>query len=128
MGRRRKIMICVTRQKTCERLIKAGQEIAAGRKAQLYVVHVAKTGVNFLGNPDEGEALDYLFQISKEAGAEMTVLRSDHVVDTLVDFSKKKKISTLVLGESPHSNSDRNIIRELEKRLPGIELRVMPHD
>lgn len=89
MGNKLNIMICVTRQKTCERLIKVGKEIAGKGDAQLYAVHVVKRGVNFLGNPDEGEALDYLFQISKEAGAEMTVLRSEDVVDTLLNSPGK---------------------------------------
>jgi len=89
---------------------------------------VAKNGVNFLGNPDEGEALDYLFQVSKEAGAEMTVLRSDRVVDTLVDFARKNNVSIVIMGESPGSrgDGDRNIIQEMEKRLPDLELRVVP--
>jgi K+-sensing histidine kinase KdpD len=126
MVKKYNIMICVTRQKACERLIKAGQEMAVWPNTKLYVVHVAKSGVNFLGNPDEGEALDYLFQVSKEAGAEMTVLRSDRVVDTLVEFAKKNKISAVVLGESPSSDTDRNIIQEMERRLPDLELRIVP--
>jgi len=127
MGNKLNIMICVTRQKTCERLIKVGKEIAGIGDAQLYAVHVVKRGVNFLGNPDEGEALDYLFQISKEAGAEMTVLRSEDVVDTLVEFARKNNISIVVLGESAESNnSERNIINELKRNLPDLEFRVVP--
>lgn len=125
----RNIMICVTRQKACERLIKAGKQMAKGHAdARLYVVHVAKKGENFLGNPDEGEALDYLFEVSKEAGAQMTVLRSDHVVDTLVDFARKNGVSVVVMGESPGSSGDgvRNIIHEMEKCLPDLELKVVP--
>ncbi len=123
------VMICVTRQKACQRLIELGKQIAKGStNAKLYVVHVAKNGVNFLGNPDEGEALDYLFQVSKEAGAEMTVLRSDHVVDTLVDFARKNNVSIVIMGESPGSpgNGDKNIIQDMEKRLPDVELKVVP--
>lgn len=129
MANERNVMICVTRQRACERLIKLGKQIVKGYTgAKLYVVHVAKNGVNFLGNPDEGEALDYLFQVSKEAGAEMTVLRSDRVVDTLVDFARKNNVSIVIMGESPGSrgDGDRNIIQEMEKRLPDLELRVVP--
>ena len=84
-----KIMVCVTRQKTCERLIRMGEKIANHSKGELSVVHVAKMGTNFLDNPHEGEALEYLFQISKHAGADLSVLRSDNVVNTLVKFAKK---------------------------------------
>lgn len=129
MVNERNIMICVTRQKACERLIKTGEELVKGYgNAKLYVVHVAKNGENFLGNPDEGKALDYLFQVSKKAGAEMTVLRSDHVVDTLVDFARRNNVSIVVMGESPGSRGtgDKNIIQEMEKRLPDLELRIVP--
>lgn len=129
MANERNIMICVTRQKACERLIKVGKQMVKGYTgAKLYVVHVARLGENFLGNPDEGEALDYLFQVSKEAGAEMTVLRSNRVVDMLVDFAKKNNVSVVIMGESPgyRENDDRNIIQEMEKRLPDLELRIVP--
>jgi len=119
-------MVCVTRQKTCARLIKTGVKISTENKGELSVVHVAKQGENILGNPKEGEALEYLFQISKEAGADMTVLRSERIVDTLVDFAKKHEITIVVMGESPYSKSDTNIIRQLEVRLPDVEIRVIP--
>jgi len=121
-----KIMVCVTRQKTCARLIKAGVMAAAEENGELSVVHVAKVGVNFLGNPKEGEAVEYLFQISKEAGADMTVLRSEDVVETLVDFAIRNGITRIVLGESPFSRDDSNIIRQLELRLPNIDFTVVP--
>ncbi|MGI6705987.1 MAG: universal stress protein [Clostridia bacterium] len=126
MKRIPKIMVCVTRQKTCERLIKIGVKISTENKGELSVVHVAKQGENILGNPKEGEALEYLFRISKEAGADMTVLRAERIVDTLVDFARKNEITIVVMGESPYSKSDTSIIRQLEVRLPDIEIKVIP--
>jgi len=123
---REKIMVCVTRQRTCERLIKVGQKLCTKLEGELKVVHVAKTGDNFLGNPDEGEALDYLFQISKAAGADMTVLRAEDVVDKLVDFAEKNGVDMIIVGEGPQSKGDENIIRQLELRLPNVEIRVIP--
>ncbi len=126
MKEREKIMVCVTRQRTCERLIKVGQKLCTKLEGELKVVHVAKTGDNFLGNPDEGEALDYLFQISKAAGADMTVLRAEDVVDKLVDFAEKNGVDMIIVGEGPQSKGDENIIRQLELRLPNVEIRVIP--
>lgn len=126
MKQRDKIMVCVTRQKTCERLIKVGKKLSTKVEGELKVVHVAKTGDSFLGNPDEGEALDYLFQISKTAGADMTVLRAEDVVDKLVEFAEKNDVDVIVLGEGPRSKGDENIIRKLELNLPNVEIRVIP--
>lgn len=121
-----KVMVCVTRQKTCERLIKVGQNLSTKLEGDLKVVHVAKVGDNFLGNPDEGEAVEYLFQKSKTAGAEMTVLRASDIVDTLVEYANKNHVDIMILGESPSSKEDENIVKQLERRLPEIELRVIP--
>lgn len=120
------IMICVTRQKTCERLIRFGYELAQKDGVELYVVHAAKVGENYLGNPNEGEALNYLFQVSKQVGAEMNVIRSKHVVKTLADFAKKQKIATMVLGAAPDSASDNKIIQELQLHLPQMDFKVLP--
>jgi K+-sensing histidine kinase KdpD len=118
-------MVCVTRQKTCERLIKIGKEIAYKTEGEILVVHVAKEGANFLDNPHQGEALEYLFQISKTVGADMSVLRSDNVVNTLVEFAKKNAVSIIIVGESPYARKNDNITRELERLLPNVKIMVV---
>ncbi|MCK9268327.1 MAG: universal stress protein [Alkaliphilus sp.] len=123
------IMVCVTKQKTCEKLIQSGVKIQEQRGGNLFVVHVAPTGWNILGNSSEGEALDYLFEISKSVGADMTVLRSSEVVKTIIDFCRDNNISIIVLGESPGISGHDNIIVKLKKRLqPEIEINVVPAD
>lgn len=120
------IMICVTKQKACERLIKIGLEKALKSSNKLYVVHVSRDGENYLGNPDEGQALDYLFNASKKANAEMTVMRSENIVETLVEFAKQENIQTMVLGQSPSTEGENNIIKELQTRLDKVEFIVVP--
>ena len=120
-----RVMVCVTRQKTCERLINIGRKLVNG-EGDLTVVHVTKAGANVLGNPDEGEALEYLFQISKQAGADMAVLRSEDILNTLLDFAKKNHITEIVMGESPDPGSANSIIRNMEHMLPGIKFSVVP--
>ena len=88
MGRSLNVLICVTRQISCERLIRIGYDVSKKSGGKPHVIHVAPIGENFLGNPKEGEALDYLFYISKQVGAEITVLSSNEMVEDLTDFSK----------------------------------------
>ena len=52
------ILVCVTRQVSCERLIRQGAEMAHVAGAALNILHVAPNGTALLGNPSEGEALD----------------------------------------------------------------------
>lgn len=120
------IMVCVTQQKNCERLIQRGAAIKNKLDGELYVIHVAREGVNFLGNNKEAEALEYLFDISKGVGADLTVLRSDSIVNTLVNFIENKKIEHVVLGEPPKDCKDAGIVVELQTRLPNCNFYIVP--
>lgn len=120
------VLICVTRQRSCERLIRVGYKEATRTGGNPYVIHVAPIGENFLGNPKEGEALDFLFDTSKQVGAEMTVLRSNDFVDILDGFSQKHNIGTIVLGESPNVGEEGNLIRRLKRKLHNIEFIIVP--
>jgi K+-sensing histidine kinase KdpD len=118
-------MVCVTQQKNCERLIQKGATIKEGLEGELFVIHVAKEGVNFLGNNKEAEALEYLFDKSKEVGADLTVLRADSIVDTLMDFIKNKKIHHIVLGEPPVDCMEDGIVVELKTKLPKCVFHIV---
>lgn len=113
----RNIMVCVTQQKTCERIIKRGAELRDEYDGELFVIHVAKEGWNFLGKTKEGDALEYLFQKSKSYGANLTVVRSRDVLETLKDLAEKNNIDLIVLGESQEDSEENNIVSKLGKRL-----------
>ena len=126
MTKSQNVLICVTRQRSCERLIRTGYNESIKSGGKPYVINVAPIGENFLGNPREGEALDYLFDISKQVGAEMTVLRSNEIIDVLTDYTEKHKIGIMVLGESPKSESESDFIKKLKKKLHSVEFIVVP--
>lgn len=127
MDSSKRVLVCVTQQKTCERLIKKGASIGNEIGGELFIIHSAKNGFNFLGNSKEGEALEYLFGISKSVGAELNVLRSDDIVKTITGFAKENRITNLILGESPgEGNSD--IINNIKKKLSTVDIYIMPYD
>ncbi|MCC5909961.1 MAG: universal stress protein UspA [Clostridiaceae bacterium] len=129
MNHREHTMVCVTQQKTCEKLIKEGVEVQRKQGGDIYVVHVAPIGWNILGNSQEGEALDYLFDISKNVGAYMTVLRSSEVVKTIIDFCQEHNIKTIVLGESREASKDNNVIIKLGKKVcKGVNIKTVATD
>jgi K+-sensing histidine kinase KdpD len=121
------IMVCVTRQKACQRLIQHGAQLAAARDMPLTVVHVARDGEDLLGNvSDEGAALDFLFGIAKTHGAEMVMLRSDDVVETLCRYASAHNASVIVLGETRQGNTAvRGLMRRLNARIPDVEIEVV---
>lgn len=100
---RKRTMVCVTVQKTCERLIGEGVKRSGG--GGLHVVHVAKNGAKLLGAGTDGEGLEYLFRVAQQHGAEMDMLRSDDVLGTIVDFARRNAVECIVLGKGGSDNN-----------------------
>ncbi len=121
------IMVCVTQQKTCDRLIKYGADQINGDDGELYVLHIAKEGFNFLGNDADGEALEYLFEKAKAYGADLTVIRSNNILNTLVSQAKKNKITKVIMGQSGEADAKNDVAANLEKQIKGkIEIDIVP--
>lgn len=120
------ILVCVTQQKTCERLIRKAAELRDEYDGNLFVLHVAKNSWNFLDNNKEGEALEYLFGISKSVGANLSVLKSDEIVASIAEFSKENRIDCIVMGESAQDHQENKFFNELKRLLNSVELRVIP--
>ena len=117
------IMVCVTRQKTCDRLISRGDELRRERECELHVVHCVQTGHNFLGNPYEGEALEYLFTAAQLAGGDLSVLRAENVDDALVDYARNNQVGVIVMGVAPMPGE--SIITRLQRRMPDVAFDVV---
>jgi len=115
-----RVMVCVTGQLTCERLIRAGAQLAQKEAAELSVVHVARMNQNVLGNPMEGEALEYLFSISREFGADMTLLRDDNTLAALTNHAKKIGATHVVMGVSDRKGADFSYA--LQAALPHVQV------
>jgi K+-sensing histidine kinase KdpD len=121
------VMVCVTQQKTCERLIKFGHEFLGNDEGELFIIHVAHYQLKFLGKNEEGEALEYLYEKALEYGANLTVVRSNNVLDTLVDLVNKNKISHVIMGESGEMKTENNLLELFRERIKEMaELVVVP--
>jgi K+-sensing histidine kinase KdpD len=120
----RNTMVCVTVQKTCERLIRQGAAYAGGES--LHVLHVAKDGETLLGGKDDGEALNYLYRISREYGAEMDVLRAKDkdITETVAAYAKTHGVACIVLGSGGEHRAG-DISAKLRAKLPGVDIEVV---
>jgi K+-sensing histidine kinase KdpD len=118
------VMVCVTRQRTCERLIARGGEIAAEYEVPLHVVHAVRTHENFLGDPSEGNALEYLFTAARLSGGVLTVLRTDSVEEMIEEYARVHKARAIVLGASPVIDGS-DFAARLNKNLGEIEVVIV---
>jgi K+-sensing histidine kinase KdpD len=121
------VMVCVTQQKTCDRLIQYGNAFLGDQKGELFIIHVAHYQIKFLGNSKEGEALEHLYEKALEYGANLTVVRSNDVLETLSDLVKKNKITHVIVGESGEAEVKSNIVEQLRKKIDNkAEIVVIP--
>jgi K+-sensing histidine kinase KdpD len=127
MRQNKNVMVCVTQQKTCERLIMGGYKEINSDKDKLFVIHVVNEKDKFLNNSSDGEALEYLFGVSKKVGADLTVIRSKDVVKAIADFAIKNKITHIVMGTSPDGNGIENhsIAMKLKKKLRRVDFLII---
>lgn len=117
------VLVCVTGQLSCERLIVAGAKLAEKAQAELYVLHVARKGNKVLGYANEAEALEYLFGVSVSHGADMFVVKNDDVPGTIADKIRELGASTLVAGRAANY-SGWDMLDELKTRVPEVNIEI----
>ena len=123
------IMVCVTGQRSCERLILHGLKRSTAEEGEerppLYIVHCVPSGRRVMNSIDEADAIDYLFTCAQYAGAELTILRTDTVQQTLADFAHEHNVGVIILG-APGEQGEHNgkFARSLQEFLPEIEFDI----
>ena len=58
------VLVCVTQQQTCDRLITYGRKLADENGGDLMIIHIDSYEFKYLAGSDDGEALEYLYQKS----------------------------------------------------------------
>lgn len=130
MRHKRRIMVCVTQQKSCERLIERGHELCRkGGHDELFVIHVVKENWKYFGQMRESDALEYLFDIVKHYEANLSVMKASDIESTLKQFAEEKAIDVVVMGESLEPTLQQNMIKRLQKCLhKDVVFEILPNE
>jgi len=117
------ILVCVTGQRDCDRLIRAGKKIADERSVPLQVLCVQSTSAGF---KTSGEELEYLRQTARDAKAEMTVYFNDEAALVAVSFVKQIGATHIVTGmaEAPVNG----FVEMIHKLLPKVPISMVAKD
>jgi len=127
MRNKKRIMVCVTQQKSCDRLILRADEIKKHESDEVHVVHVVKENWKYFGMLKESDALDYLFDASKGYGASLSVIKATDIEETLKSYAEKNKIDIIIMGESLESTAQQNMIKRLQnKTTKEVEFEIVP--
>lgn len=118
------VLVCVTGQKSSQRLIHKGATIAQELGAPLLVLSVSGSGLNHLDNPAVSQALNDLYRLSGEVGAEMTMLQHSDAHRAICDFVHARGVTHLVLGDSRPGQG--SFIPQLMRSLPNVAFTIEP--
>ena len=117
------VLVCVTQQESCARLIKAGAVLAKEQDLELEILSVFPSKSCF--TPDF-KILDSLQKCSMENNAQMTVFYDDHPFIVAAAFAKKCRATHIITGFS--GDGDSPFISGLHIVLPEVTICMVNND
>ena len=114
------VLVCVTDQPSCRRLILAGDTIARRSGIPVKVVTILPPGAV---SPRTADTLQTLYNIAGKLGAEMTVYFNDEPALTAAVLARKTNAVHIVSG-SPGAQSNL-FVETIKSLLPEVPLSVV---
>ena len=115
-----KALVCVTDQKKCDRIIRAGRALADMVNRELSVINVACSK-----QPQDPQSLEYLFSVSSGQNAEMILLFSDDVAKAIIRYIKDNKVEYVLTGIPKEGDS---VVSAIWEKFTHITFFVVEQD
>lgn len=119
-GIKSRIMVCVTPQKSCRRLVERGAERAKETNGEFCVVYVNKNN-DISKDLKEHKILLELFNLAQKMGGSVSILVGKKISETLAEFAKENDITEIIVGKSLRSVLDviihGDVINPLKKQV-----------
>ena len=120
---RSSVLACVTSQYDCDRIIKTAKKIADDCDCELRVLSILKPTGNYTTVSDR---IEYLYRVSKESGADMTVLFHDDAPSAVAEFVKENNVKRVVTGM--HDGGDESFLVMFNKLAPKTPITMVAKD
>lgn len=115
------IVVCVTPQQSCARLIEAGARIAKEENLPLSVLSVFRESSGF--NANEGGALENLYECARKYNAAMQVYFNNSPALVVAVASKKMNAAMLITGLPEEGSS--GFIARIHEILPDLPITMV---
>ena len=117
------VLVCVTGQYDCDRLIRAGHACAVVNGWDLHVlsIHTPMNDVSLLS-----DEIEHLYRTSKELGADMTVAFNNNAPRCAADYAKKINAHRLVTGVP--DNRPNGFVLTTHEMLPKLPITIVTMD
>lgn len=110
------VLVCVTDQESCDRLIRAGSQLAGLMATALKVISVRP---RHSGDWLASDELEYLFGLAKQLDAEMIIRFHDYAAEAVADYIRKEPIQAVIVGQPPQPGQS-VFISSLEEHFPDL--------
>lgn len=114
------VLVCVTGQYDCDRLIETGARQAEELGYDLHVlcVHTPMNDISRLG-----DEIEYLYRTAKELGADMTIAFNKDAPKFAAGFARKINARHLVTGLP--DNRPNGFVLTVHERLPRLQITMV---
>ena len=110
------ILVCVTDQESCGRLIEAGRKLADLSDTLLKVICVRPRNTENWFGSDE---VEYLFNKSKQLDAEMIIIFHDYAIEAVEEYIRANDVDMIVVGMPPNPGHS-IFISGIEENFPEL--------
>ena len=117
------ILACVTSQTDCDRIIEEAKIIADEEDCNLRVLSILKPTTEYISVSD---TIEYLYSVSKSAGADMTVLFNGNAPKATAEFVKENNISRIVTGM--HDGGSNSFLVKFNELAPDVSITMVAKD
>ena len=114
------VLVCVTGQYDCDRLIQAGYAQATERSCDLHVlcIHTPMNDISRLS-----EEIEYLYRTAKELGADMTIAFDKNAPRFAAGFARRINARHLVTGIP--DNRPNGFVLTVHEMLPRLQITMV---
>lgn len=114
------VLVCVTGQYDCDRLIEVGFEQASALDCDLHVlcVHTPMNDISRLS-----DEIEYLYRTAKELGADMTIAFNKNAPKFAAGFARKINARHLVTGMP--DNRPNGFVLTMHEMLPRLQITMV---
>lgn len=95
-----RVLLCFDERPAAQTVIRSAAQLATGRRAELYALYVEPPGASTRRAPEVSDQLTRNQQLALDLGAQVAIMYSHHVADSILAFAHEHRISIIVLGRS----------------------------
>ena len=114
------VVACVTSQYECDRIIETAEQLAAEYDCELHVLSVLMPTENYGLISDQ---LEYLNRVSKNAGADMTIIFSSDAPKAAARFVRENNALQIVTGI--HDGGGESFLVRFNQLLPNLSITMV---